>query len=269
MANLPATLWDVDIRRFGSFTGNRRALFDRTAETLGLHYAMRWPRQELETARPLRTSPLYDLLAAKNAEFRQPERLGTRQLLPPPVLLAPDYARQAWLVAVDDGGSAPPAKRWQSTTRPRSPKLLLQGVMRWRCCSGSAPTRSMYRWTAWSTPRCSTRVAALRATSRWSASRQSVPDHHWLSTNDARFRLDFTAYRRGRVRRVDRCDHAIRRAIAHGAERQALLARVSPDDLSPAALKFSWTREIDVGFARVRAAHELCRWARIRAVRPD
>ena len=30
---------------------------------------MRWPRQELETARPLRTSPLYDLLAAKGAVF--------------------------------------------------------------------------------------------------------------------------------------------------------------------------------------------------------
>ena len=39
-----------------------------------------------------------------------------------------------------------------------------------------------------------------------------------------------------------------------GPNAQALLARVSPDDLSPAALKFSWTREIDLGFARVRAA---------------
>jgi 4-methylaminobutanoate oxidase (formaldehyde-forming) len=28
-------LWDVDIRRFGSFTGNRKALFDRTAKRLG------------------------------------------------------------------------------------------------------------------------------------------------------------------------------------------------------------------------------------------
>ena len=32
------------------------------------------------------------------------------------------------------------------------------------------------------------------------------------------------------------------------------MSRVSPDDLSPGALKFSWTREIDLGFARVRAA---------------
>ncbi|HQX61390.1 MAG TPA: FAD-dependent oxidoreductase, partial [Burkholderiaceae bacterium] len=66
----PSTdLWDVDIRRFAAFTGNRKALFERTAETLGLHYAMRWPRQELQTTRPLRTSPLYDTLSNKGAAF--------------------------------------------------------------------------------------------------------------------------------------------------------------------------------------------------------
>ena len=62
-------VWDVDIRRFAPFTSNRRALAERTVETLGLHYAMRWPRQELQTVRPLRTSPLYDALAAKGAVF--------------------------------------------------------------------------------------------------------------------------------------------------------------------------------------------------------
>ncbi len=62
-------LADVDIRRFGDFWANKRALAERTGETLGLHYAMRWPRQELETARPLKTSPLHDLLAARGAAF--------------------------------------------------------------------------------------------------------------------------------------------------------------------------------------------------------
>ena len=65
----PSDLCDVDIRRFGPFMANRRLLRERTAETVGLHYAMRWPRQELETARPLRMSPLYDLLAAQGAVF--------------------------------------------------------------------------------------------------------------------------------------------------------------------------------------------------------
>jgi 4-methylaminobutanoate oxidase (formaldehyde-forming) len=39
-----------------------------------------------------------------------------------------------------------------------------------------------------------------------------------------------------------------------GPKARELLARVSPDDLSPAGLKFSHTKEIDLGHARVRAA---------------
>jgi 4-methylaminobutanoate oxidase (formaldehyde-forming) len=39
-----------------------------------------------------------------------------------------------------------------------------------------------------------------------------------------------------------------------GPRAPELMRRVSPDDLSPAGLKFSWTREIDLGLARVRAA---------------
>jgi 4-methylaminobutanoate oxidase (formaldehyde-forming) len=67
--NPPLDLWDVDIRRFAPYQANRRHLSARTVESLGLHYAMRWPREELETARPLRRSPLYDRLAAKGAVF--------------------------------------------------------------------------------------------------------------------------------------------------------------------------------------------------------
>jgi glycine cleavage system aminomethyltransferase T len=39
-----------------------------------------------------------------------------------------------------------------------------------------------------------------------------------------------------------------------GPKARELMQRVSPDDLSAQALKFSWTREIDLGLARVRAA---------------
>src|SRR4030095_9229402 len=65
----PIALWDVDIRRFAGFHANRRHLADRTVESLGLHYAMRWPREELQTVRPLRRSPLFDRLQAKGAVF--------------------------------------------------------------------------------------------------------------------------------------------------------------------------------------------------------
>lgn len=62
-------LWDVDVRRLAPFMANRRYLRDRTVESLGLHYAMRYPRQEMQSARPLRRSALYDRLKAKGAQF--------------------------------------------------------------------------------------------------------------------------------------------------------------------------------------------------------
>ncbi|MGH8691731.1 MAG: GcvT family protein, partial [Burkholderiales bacterium] len=65
----PMDLFEVDIRRFGAFAADAKWLKERTVETLGLHYAMRWPRHELESGRPLRVSPLYEKLKRKGAQF--------------------------------------------------------------------------------------------------------------------------------------------------------------------------------------------------------
>ncbi|MEV4368096.1 FAD-dependent oxidoreductase [Nonomuraea sp. NPDC049637] len=62
-------LWPADIRRFARWAGNDTWLRDRVTETLGLHYAMSWPDRELETARPLRRSPVHHLLAQAGARF--------------------------------------------------------------------------------------------------------------------------------------------------------------------------------------------------------
>src|SRR5712664_1495536 len=62
-------LWPVDIRRFAAFHNDDRFLKDRVSEVLGLHYMMPWPNRELQSARPLRRSPLYDRLAAQHALF--------------------------------------------------------------------------------------------------------------------------------------------------------------------------------------------------------
>ena len=62
-------LWAVDIRRFARFHGNDLWLKERVTETLGLHYAMHWPNRELTSGRPLRRSPLYSLHEARGACF--------------------------------------------------------------------------------------------------------------------------------------------------------------------------------------------------------
>lgn len=59
----------VDIRRFAPFQNDKAYLKARVTEVLGLHYSVPWPNREYDTARPLRTSPVYERLAAANASF--------------------------------------------------------------------------------------------------------------------------------------------------------------------------------------------------------
>ncbi|HTT13755.1 MAG TPA: FAD-dependent oxidoreductase [Burkholderiaceae bacterium] len=62
-------LWPVDVRRFAPFNTNETWLPERIKEVLGMHYKMPWPNRELESARPLRRSPLYALLRDAGACF--------------------------------------------------------------------------------------------------------------------------------------------------------------------------------------------------------
>ena len=155
VAGSPQTdLSDVDIRRFGPHTANKKALAERTGETLGLHYAMRWPRQELETARPLRTSPLHDLLAAKGAVFGAKngwERASYfRPDAPGAALYPPTLGEPAWLADVvrEQRATRKAVALYDQTSFG---KLLLQGrdalAVLQRLCANEmdvAPGRMVY-----------------------------------------------------------------------------------------------------------------------------
>ena len=65
----PFDLWDVDIRRMQPFQTNRRYLFSRTREALGLLYADHFPFRQYASARGVRRSVLHDRLAAAGACF--------------------------------------------------------------------------------------------------------------------------------------------------------------------------------------------------------
>ncbi len=257
----PSTdLWDVDIRRFAAFTGNRKALFERTAETLGLHYAMRWPRQELETARPLRTSPLYDTLHAKGAEFGSKngwERVnyfradGARA--PAHTLGKPGWL--PWMIAEQRATREAVALYDQSSFS----KLQLQGhgalAVLQRLCANEIdiPVDKMV-YTAMLNERGGfesdltiIRQKPDRFGDRFlivTGSAQTTRDFDWIS------------------RHIAPTEHAILTDLSAlycvlsimGPNADTLLARVSGDVFASEPLKFSWTRLIDLGFARVRAA---------------
>ncbi|MFZ2652326.1 MAG: FAD-dependent oxidoreductase [Burkholderiaceae bacterium] len=256
----PSDLWDVDLRRFGSFTANRRALAERTVETLGLHYAMRWPRQELETARQLRTSPLYDLLAAKGAEFGAKngwERAnyfkrsvnGDRPPRPAFSLGTPGWL--PWVQAEQRATREAVAIYDQTSFG----KLLLQGrdalrVLQRLCANDVDVPVDRMVYTAILNRRggFESDLTVLRlAIDRFlliTGSAQPLRDHDWIE------------------RHIEPSEHAFITDVSAascvlsvmGPKAAELLRRISPDDISPQGLKFAWTREIDLGLARVRAA---------------
>jgi glycine cleavage system aminomethyltransferase T/glycine/D-amino acid oxidase-like deaminating enzyme len=252
----PSDLWDVDVRRFGAFTANRKALAERTGETLGLHYAMRWPRQELVTGRPLRTSPLYDLLLNKGAEFGAKngwERANyfkpAGQAMPAHTLGSPGWL--AW-VREEQRATREAVALYDQTSFS---KLLLQGrdalaVLQRLCANEMDVPVDRMVYTALLNERggFESDLTVIRTgVERFliiTGSAQTVRDADWIQRHiapDERAILtDVSAL------------YSVLGVM--GPNARELLARVSPDDLSSQGLKFSHTKEIDLGHARVRAA---------------
>ncbi len=99
----PMDLWVVDIRRFSALHRDRQWVCDRTLEAYGKHYTVAYPHEEYDSGRPRLTSPLYARLKAQGAVFGS--KLGWER----PNWFAPEgveprdlYAmgRQNWFEAV-------------------------------------------------------------------------------------------------------------------------------------------------------------------------
>jgi 4-methylaminobutanoate oxidase (formaldehyde-forming) len=247
-------LWDVDIRRFAGFHGNRAHLRERTVETLGLHYAMRWPRYELTSVRPLRRSPLYDRLAAKGARFGA--RMGWERanyFAPGAGDIPYSYGKPAWL---------PYSLKEQRATRDgvaifdqtSFAKLFLQGrdalSLLQRLCANDVdvvPGRVVY--TAMLNARggfeSDLTVIRLGETSFLliTGTAQATRDRDWISRHIG-----------DQVAILTDVTSAWSVLSVMGPKAPALIARISSDDLSDAALPRGAAVEIDLAFARVRAA---------------
>ena len=65
----PFDLGDVDISRMQPFQGNKKYLFERSKETLGLLYADHFPFRQKASARGVRRTPFHEHLKSKGAVF--------------------------------------------------------------------------------------------------------------------------------------------------------------------------------------------------------
>jgi glycine cleavage system aminomethyltransferase T/glycine/D-amino acid oxidase-like deaminating enzyme len=252
----PIDLWDVDIRRFAPFHANRRHLADRTVESLGLHYAMRWPREELATVRPLRRSPLYDRLRAKGAVF------GTKlnweranYFLPAGASPAPyTLETPAWLPYVLDEQRAcrEDVVVFDQTSFS---KFVLKGrdalAVLQRLCANEidVPIGKMVY------------TAMLNARGGFESDltiTRLAPETFFILTGSGQATRDASWIERhigeGEFAALVDVTSGYSVISLMGPKSEALLRTLGSDDLSKAGLPFSMTAEIDVGHARVRAA---------------
>ncbi|MEO5700221.1 MAG: FAD-dependent oxidoreductase [Casimicrobiaceae bacterium] len=252
----PLDLWDVDIRRFSPLHANRRYLADRTVESLGLHYAMRWPREELATVRPLRRSPLYDRLAQRGAVFgtkmnweRANYFLPDGAPMPPPT-----FGKPGWLphVLAEQRACREDVVVFDQTSFA---KFVFKGrdalavLQRLAANDVDVPVgRMVYTGLLNARGGFESDLTVMRtATDTFfivTGSAQGTRDAAWIE------------------RHIDADEHASLVDVTSawsvlsvmGPRAEALLATLTSDDLSRSALPFASMREIDVGYARVRAA---------------
>ncbi len=253
----PVDLWEVDVRRNMPFQSNRKYLRERVTETLGLLYANHWPYRQYETARGVRRSPLHDRLVAQGACHG--EAFGWERpnwYAPAGVEAVYDYSwgRQNWF---DFAAAEHRAVRESVGLFDQSSfaKFRLQGrdaagVLN-RVCANDidvSPGRIVY--TQWLNER-GTIEADLTVTRLdeddflvIGGAETEVRDFDWLRRHipgDARCVLTNVTSGFGVI-------------SVMGPHARALLQSLSPDDLSDEAFAFGTSREIELGYARVRAS---------------
>ena len=248
-------LWDVDIRRFMPFQGNVAYLRERTTEVVGLLYAMHWPFRQPATARGVRRSAVHDRLAARGAVFgvvagwERANWFATDGVEPRYVYT---YGRQNWFPCA---GAEHRAVREAVGLFDQSSlaKFQLQGpdarAVLQRLCANDvdvAPGRIVYTQmlNARGGIECDLTVTRL------------AEDTYLVVTIAAAATHDADWIRRGigaaRVTLTD-VTSAFTVLGVMGPRSRELLARVTGADLSPAAFPFGTAREIEIGYAMVRA----------------
>lgn len=246
---------DIDIARFHPFQINGKYLHDRTTESVGLLYAMHWPFRQPETARGARRSPLHEHLVLSGACF------GTVAGWERPNWFSPDdpdpsyeYAwdRQNWFehAAAEHKATREAVTLFDQTSFA---KFLVQGrdteaVLQEICAAdvGGPPGRAVY--TQWLNDRggieADLTVTRLAEDSYMvvTAAASATRDFAWLTRHIGdRFAIatDVTS---------GMCMLGLM-----GPKSRDLLAGICKADLSHEAFPFLASREIEIGYARVRA----------------
>jgi glycine cleavage system aminomethyltransferase T/glycine/D-amino acid oxidase-like deaminating enzyme len=244
----------VDVRRFAPFHSDNRWLRARVAEVLGLHYAVPWPNRELETARPQRTSPVHERLAAAGALFGT--RMGWERpnvFGPPGAALHYSWGKPTWLAwsAAEQRATRTAVAVFDQTSFS---KYVVEGpgaleALQWICAAdvnapvgGCVYTPFLNRRGTYEADLTVTRTGD-REFLLVSSSATTIRDLDWI-----------------RRHVPEGCDVGVRDVTeAHavlgvmGPHSRDLLTRLSDADLSEDGFPFATSREVTLAGVRLRA----------------
>ena len=248
-------LWDVDIRRFMPFQGNRRYLRERTTEVVGLLYAMHWPFRQPETARGVRRSVLHDRLAARGAGFGVVagwERANWFSAAGVEPRYIYTYGRQNWF----------PGAAAEHRAVRESAGLFDQSSLAKFLLEGPDATATLQRLCANDVDVAAGRIVYTQMLNRRGGIECDVTvtrltaDAYLVITIAAAATHDADWIRRGigdaRVTLTD-VTSAFTVLGVMGPRSREILSRLTNADLSNATFPFGTTCEIEVGYATVRA----------------
>ena len=249
-------LTEVDIRRFHRYQNHPRYLYDRTVESVGTLYGMHWPHLQFETARNARRSPLHDRLEAAGAVFGVVsgwERANWFASGDVAQEYEYSFDRQNWFdCSAEEHGAVREAVGLFDQTS--FAKLLIQGrdaekVLQGLCANdvGVPPGRAIY--TAMLNERGGfeadltvTRLADDEYMVVTGCATETR-DEHWLRENIPDGAHAF----------VTNVSSAYAVLSVMGPRSRDLLSRLTDADMSNAAFPFLASREIEIGYAPVRA----------------
>jgi 4-methylaminobutanoate oxidase (formaldehyde-forming) len=253
----PADLWEIDVRRNMPFQRNRKYLRERVSETLGLLYATHWPYRQYESARGVRKSPLYDRLCAAGAchgeafGWERPNWYAPSGVTPE---YGYSYSRQNWFEY-----SAAEHKAVRETVglfdQTSFAKFRVEGADACaalnRICANDIDVRAgRIVYTQWLNEsggiEADLTITRLDETAFLiiTAAETQVRDWNWLKRHipdDSRCMMTNVTSGMSVISIM-------------GPSSRELLQSISPDDMSNDAFAFATSREIELGFAIVRAS---------------
>jgi len=252
----PMDVADVDIRRVIPFQNSARYLRARAPESLGKLYAMHWPYDQPETGRGVRTSPLHERLAARGACFGEAAGWERANWFAPEGVEPKyeySYRRQNWFpyAAAEHTAVREAVALFDMTSFA---KFLVEGpdaeaVLQRISANDVAVAPGKVVYTQWLNPRGGIE-ADLTVT-------RLAEDSYLVVTAGAAATRDWTWLAR-HVPEGARCRLAdVTSGLAvlsvMGPDSRDLLSRATDADLSNAAFPFGTAREIEIGYAPVRA----------------